>query len=37
MAGTTPRHEKGWYDLMITVIRCITALVLGWLRWGGHI
>ena len=37
MPATAPRHPRGWYDLMITVIRCIAALAGEWMRWGGHI
>ena len=33
MPGTAPRHPRGWYDLMITVVRCTAALVSEWMRW----
>jgi hypothetical protein len=36
MPATAPRHPKGWYDLMITVIRCIAALADEWMQRGGH-
>ena len=39
MPGPAPRHPKGWYDLMTTVVRCTAALAREWMRmrWGGHI
>ena len=33
----TPRHPRGWYDLMITVVRCIAVLAGEWMKRGGHI
>jgi hypothetical protein len=36
MPATAPHHPKGWYDLMITVVRCIAALAGEWMQRGGH-
>lgn len=36
MPATVPRRPRGWYDLMITIVRCFTALVVEYVRWGGH-
>jgi hypothetical protein len=37
MPAANPRRPEGrWYDLMITIIKCVTTLAGEWMRRGGH-
>jgi hypothetical protein len=31
------RHPRGWYDLAITIARCVTTLLGDIIRKGGHL
>jgi hypothetical protein len=36
MPATNPHRSGRWYDVMITIIKCVTTLAGEWMRRGGH-
>ena len=36
MPATSPRRSRGWYDLMIVIVRCVTTLAGEWMKRGDH-